>query len=110
VARKLPEPGFYRSGDKDVLVIDPTKLADTGEIMTKDGDDARWKPAVAFRLAFEPGSPLYVLSADVFDGRFKETTQEEAFARVQDRERAQSVKSADESRAETEETEGEATT
>jgi hypothetical protein len=95
MARTLPEPGYYRSGDKDVLVVDPAKLADTGEIVTKDGDDARWSPAVAFRMAYQAGSPLYVLSADVFDGRFKPTTQEDALKRVQERERAESFASAE---------------
>lgn len=95
MAHKLPDPGYYRSGDKDVLVVDPVKLSDTGELVTKDGNDARWRPAVAFRMAFEAGSPLYVLSADVFDGRFKPTTQEEALERVQEAERVASRESAE---------------
>lgn len=81
MAKSLPEPGYYRSGDKDVIVLDPATLGD-GDLMTKDGDDARWSPAVAFRLAFKP-SPTYVLSAAVFDGRFKATTHEDALKRVQ---------------------------
>lgn len=107
MARSLPEPGYYRSGEKDVLVVDPAKLADAGDLLTKDGDDARWQPAVAFRMAFQPGSPLYVLSAAVFDGRFKPTTQEEALARVQDAERAESMKAAEAAKAEEAESEAE---
>jgi hypothetical protein len=89
---KLPEPGYYRSGDADVLVIDPATLADAGEVVTKDSAKGDWTPAVAFRLAFVPGSPLYVLSADVFDARFEPTTHEDALGRVQEREREEATR------------------
>lgn len=98
MAKKLPEPGFYRSNDKDVIVLDPATIGD-GELLTKDGDDARWSQAVAFRLAYQP-SPTYVLSADVFDNRFKPTTQEEALARCQAAEMLRDKKAADEENAE----------
>lgn len=96
---KLPEPGYYRSNDKDVIVLDPLKLSDTGELLTKDVDDARWQPCVAFRLAFVPGSPLYILSAKAFDGRFKPATYEAAMSRVRDAEVRESARLAEEEAA-----------
>lgn len=104
--KKLPEPGFYRSGDKDVIVLDPSTLGDTpaedgAALVTKDGDDARWSPAVAFRLAFQP-SPLYVLSAAVFDHRFRPTTRDEAAARVQAAEMLRDKQAGDAERSEAE--------
>ena len=103
----LPDPGYYRSGDKDVIVIDPMTLSDTGELLTKDGDDARWQPAVMFKPAFVEG-PTYVLSADVFDGRFKATTQEEALARRQLAEQKRDKEAGDAERAEAEGSDAEA--
>lgn len=101
--KALPAPGYYRSGDKDVIVLDPASLGDTPAedgpaLLTKDGDDARWSPAVAFRLAFQP-SPLYVLSAEVFDHRFHETTREEALQRVQAAEMLRDKQAGDAERA-----------
>jgi hypothetical protein len=98
MAKTLPAPGFYRSGDKDVVVLDPMTVSDSGELMTKDGDDARWSPAVMFKPAFDNG-PTYVLSAAVFDGRFRETTQEEALHRRQLAESQRDKEAGDASRA-----------
>lgn len=99
MAHKLPEPGYYTSNGKDVLVLDPLTVSPSGVIRTKDGNDANWRPAVAFRPAFAPGD-VYVLSADVFDGRFKPTTQEEALKRVQDAEAKASLDAARDAAAE----------
>jgi hypothetical protein len=107
MARSLPKPGYFTSNGKDVLVVDPAKLSDTGEILTKDGNDANWRSAVAFRKC-EPGSPLYVLSADVFDDRFHETTGAEVHERTQQRERIASGELAAKDRAEAESKDGEA--
>lgn len=93
MAKALPDPGYYTSNGKDVLVLDPLKLSPTGKIRTKDGDAANWRPAVAFVSAFEPGD-LCILSVDVFDGRFKPTTREEALERVQKAEFAASAEAA----------------
>ena len=103
MAKALPAPGYYRSGDKDVIVLDPSSLGDTPSedgpaVLTKDGDDARWSAAVAFRLAYQP-SPLFVLSAAVFDNRFKPTTAEEALARVQAAEMLRDKQAGDAERA-----------
>ena len=107
MAKALPEPGYYRSGDRDVIVLDPATLGD-GDLVTKDGNDARWRPAVAFRLAFQP-SPVYVLSADVFDHRFKPTTQEAALQRVQADELMRDKEAGDKARAEDGQSDGAAT-
>jgi len=93
MAHKLPEPGYYTSNGKDVIVLDPATLSHTGKIRTKDGDAANWRAAVAFQPAFEPGD-LCILSVDVFDDRFKPTTREECLKRVQDAEAKASLDAA----------------
>jgi len=98
MTKALPEPGYYRAGDNDVLVVDPLTISPTGRIRTKDGNDANWRPAVAFHPAFEPGD-LSVLSADVFDHRFHPITREEALARVQAAELLRDKQAGDEVRA-----------
>lgn len=75
-------PGYYSRGDEDYIVLDPAKLSDTGLLEVKDDDDARWKEAVAYRLA-RPGSNLRIRPARGFLSKFKPTTQEEVFARIQ---------------------------
>lgn len=100
MAKELPKPGYYRSGVNDVIVLDPATFGD-GELVTKDGDDARWQPAVAFRPAFGNG-PTRVLSAAVFDHRFKPTTREEALQRVQAAEMLRDKQAGDAERAESE--------
>jgi hypothetical protein len=98
MAKELPAPGYYRSGDQDVIVLDPFTISDTGEVVTKDGDDARWQAAVVFKPAFASG-PTRVLSAAVFDHRFKPTTQDDALARVQAAEMMRDKAAGDEARA-----------
>jgi hypothetical protein len=85
------EPGYYRRDGEDYIVVDPAKVSDTGVIQVKSEDGARWKDAVAYRLA-RPGSDLRVRPAADFRRKYKPTTEEEVRARIQEAEAEESRK------------------
>ncbi len=91
MSKQVTKGGYYTRDGKDYRAIDPAKLSDTGELLTKDSDAGNWSDATAYR-SIEAGSPLYIIPTDDFLAKFRECTAEEALGRQRDREAEESRK------------------